>query len=133
MSTSRSMIMMIRIPQFVNSTLVKKKIHTQDSTRVLTTLPPKTPYVLLTKSTLLPTKSILSTLLLLPPCSMPLSILNFILPTLMLILNHQCTRKVVQMSFRNHIPMTFDLTDQVQLPTRIMMKRFNEVLWNAAR
>jgi hypothetical protein len=50
------------------------------------------------------------------------------LPMLMLILNHHCTRKVVQMSFRNHIPKTFDLTDQVQLPTRTMMKHFNEVL-----
>jgi hypothetical protein len=93
----------------------------------------KNPYVLLTKSTLLPIKSILSMLLLLPPCPMPLSILKFILPTLMLILNHHCTRKVVRISFRNHIPMTFDLPDQVQLPTRIMMKHFNEVLWNAAR
>jgi hypothetical protein len=91
------------------------------------------PYVLITKSTLIPIKSILSTLLLLPPCPMPLSILKLIPSTLMLILNHHCTRKVTQMSFRNHTPMTFDLTDQVQLPTRIMMKHFNEVLWNAAQ
>jgi hypothetical protein len=107
-------------------------IHTQDSTRVLITLPPKSPYVLITKSTLIPIKSILSTLLLLPPCPMPPSILKLIPTMLMLILNHHCTRKVGRMSFRNHIPMTFDLTDQVQLPTRIMMKHFNEVLWNAA-
>jgi hypothetical protein len=70
----------------------------------------KNPYVLLTKSTLLTIKSILSTLLLLPPSPMPLSILKFILPTLMLILNHHCTRKVVRMSFSNHIEIMDVLT-----------------------
>jgi hypothetical protein len=87
---------------------------------------------LITKSTLIPIKSILSMLMLLPPCPMPLSILKLIPTMLILILNHHCTKKVVRMSFRNHIPMTFDLTHQVQVPTRIMMKHFNEVLWNAA-
>jgi hypothetical protein len=84
------------------------------------------PYILITKF-------ILSTLLLLPSCPMPLSIPKLIPTMLMLILNHHCTRKVARMSFRNHIPMTSNLTVQVQLPTRIMMKHYNEVLWNADR